>query len=334
MLLALFQLAMFTAKALIIVAMILIVMVAFFALVAKSRHKTTKGRLTVKNLNKKFSDFTETLMEETAPKKLFKKFQKDRKAEEKALAKSGEKARNVYVLNFHGDVRASAVGALAEEINAILSVATPADEVVLRLESAGGVVHGYGLAAAQLLRIRARKIPLTVTIDKVAASGGYMMACVADRILCAPFAIVGSIGVIVQMPNFNRAMKDRHIDFEMLTAGQYKRTLTVFGENTEEGRDKLQHEIEDIHQLFKNLIADNRQQVDLQKTATGEHWLGQQAIELKLVDELKTSDEYLLERSKIARVHEVSYEVRKPLLGRLTATASTLRNVFLGNFAK
>src|SRR5205085_5609335 len=170
------------------------------------------------------------------------------------------------------------------------NIATPADEVLLRLESAGGVVHGYGLAAAQLMRIRAQNIPLVIAIDKVAASGGYMMACVANTILSAPFAIIGSIGVVVQLPNFHRLLKDKHIDFELHTAGEFKRTITLFGENTEEGKEKLQEEIEDIHGLFKNLIHEYRKEIDIEKVATGEHWLGQQAIQLKLVDEIKTSD--------------------------------------------
>ena len=165
-------------------------------------------------------------------------------------------------------MRASTVSSLAEEITALLNIATPNDEVLLRLESAGGVVHGYGLAAAQLMRIRAQHIPLVVAIDKIAASGGYLMACVADKILAAPFAIIGSIGVVVQLPNFHRLLKDKHIDFELHTAGEFKRTITLFVENTKEGKEKLQHEIEDIHGLFKNLIHDYRQQIDIDKVAT------------------------------------------------------------------
>lgn len=213
---------------------------------------------------------------------------------------------------------------MREEVTAILNVAKPQDEVVIKLDSPGGVVNGYGLAAAQLERIRANRIPLTVTIDKMAASGGYLMACVADRILAAPFAIIGSIGVIVQLPNFHRLLKNNNIDFEQHTAGEFKRTITLFGENTEEGRLKLQHEIEDIHQLFKNIITDHRPQIDIQQVATGEHWLGTQALELKLVDEIKTSDEYLTARAKDAHLYEIAYEVKKPFMSRFSAAANTL----------
>jgi serine protease SohB len=186
-------------------------------------------------------------------------------------------------------------------------------------------VHGYGLAAAQLMRIRAQHIPLVVAIDKIAASGGYLMACVANKILSAPFAIIGSIGVVVQLPNFNRLLKEKNIDFELHTAGEFKRTITLFGENTDEGREKLQHEIEDIHGLFKGLIHKYRKQIDIEKVATGEHWLGQQALILKLVDEIKTSDEYLLEQTNNAQVFEICYEVKRPLLSRLSSTASSMR---------
>jgi serine protease SohB len=139
------------------------------------------------------------------------------------------------VLDFKGSMDAHEVGALREEITAVLTLVKPEDQVVLRLESPGGVVHGYGLAASQLQRLRDKQVPLTVAVDKVAASGGYMMACVADKIVAAPFSIIGSIGVVAQIPNFNRFLKSKEIDIELHTAGQFKRTLTLLGENTEEG---------------------------------------------------------------------------------------------------
>ncbi len=326
---ALIELSLFAAKSLIIVLFILLVLIAFFILLAKSKEKI-KGRLIIKNLNDKYETMTETVLTETLTKKEFKRFLKEKKAREKASLKSEKPTKNIYVLNFHGDMKASAVTPLIEEINAILSIAKPSDEVVVRLESAGGVVHGYGLAAAQLMRIRAKQIPLIITIDKMAASGGYMMACVANKIYAAPFAIIGSIGVIVQLPNFHRLLKDKHIDFEQLTAGQFKRTLTVFGENTHEGKEKLQHEIEDVHQQFKDLITQHRQQLDIEKVATGEYWHGQRALDLHLVDEIKTSDDYLLECSKNAKLYEVSYEIKKPFFSKLSGTASELREKLMG----
>ena len=325
---ALIQLGLFTTKLFILLLFILVIFVAFFTLLAKSKEKL-KGRLVVKHLNKQYEENVEEILSETLPKKSFKKFLKDKKAQEKAKTKSEENPKKIYVLTFNGDMKASAVTSLREEVTAILNIANTNDEVVLRLDSAGGIVHMYGLAAAQLMRIKSRHIPLIVTIDKVAASGGYMMACIANKILAAPFAIIGSIGVIIQLPNFNRLLKDKHIAFEQLTAGEYKRTLTLFGENTEAGREKLQHEIEDIHQLFKNLIKENRQQLDINNVATGEHWLGQQAIDLKLIDEIKTSDEYLLERSKDAELFEISYEIKKPFFSKLSAAVnSVFENIY------
>lgn len=306
---ALIQLSLFTAEAIIIVVLILLLLAGIIGLLSRGKNKQT-GCISIKNINKKYADIKETLLHEILPKKSFKEFIKKSKASEK---EKQHPQKNVFIITFDGDIKASAVGALREEITAILGIATPQDEVVVRLESAGGMVHAYGLAAAQLSRIRERNIPLTVTVDKVAASGGYLMAAVANRILAAPFAIIGSIGVIVQLPNFNRFLKDKQIDFEQLTAGNFKRTLTLFGENTPEGREKLHQEIEAIHGLFKHLIAEHRQQIDINQVATGEHWLAKQALDLKLVDELMTSDDYLLKLSEQANLYEIIYHTKKSL---------------------
>jgi serine protease SohB len=206
------------------------------------------------------------------------------------------------------------VASLREEITAILMVANEKDEVFVRLDSGGGIVNAYGLAASQLMRIRERNIPLTVAVDKVAASGGYMMACVANKIIAAPFSIVGSIGVVAQIPNFHRLLKKHDIDYEQFTAGEFKRTVTMFGENTEEARVKFRKEVEDIHLLFKDFITQHRPQVDIVKVSTGEHWPGIRALENQLVDELKTSDDYLLENSKNADLFEIKFTTKKSVL--------------------
>lgn len=325
MLQALIQLSLFSAKALILVVLILLLLAGIIALLSKGKDKV-KGRIHIKNLNSHYSDTKEALLAEILPKDQFKKFLKEKKSAEKTKQKlqADTKQKNIYVLNFNGDIKASAVTALREEVTAVLGIATTNDEVVVRVESGGGMVHAYGLAAAQLARIRQRNIPLTVTVDKVAASGGYLMASVANKILSAPFAIIGSIGVLVQIPNFYRLLKEKNVDFEQLTAGQFKRTLTMFGHNTEEGREKLQEEIEDIHILFQNSIHQYRSQLDVQKVATGEHWLGTQALELKLVDEIQTSDDYLLTNSDKANLFEIYYEMKKSLGSRLSSSISAL----------
>lgn len=309
----------FLAKTITLV--IAVAVVALFIMVVASKKKAhEKDTLEVKKLNKKYDDMAMALNVNMLPKERVKKLLKQEKEKLKAAQKDKKDQdveKHIYVLNFHGDIRASAVASLREEITAILTVATENDEVFVRLESSGGVVHGYGLAASQLMRVRDRNIPLTVAVDKVAASGGYMMACVANRIIAAPFAIIGSIGVIAQVPNFNKVLKNHDVDYEQFTAGEFKRTVTMFGENTREAKSKFQEEIEDIHLLFKDFIVKHRPDIDIVKVSTGESWPGTRALDKKLVDELKTSDDYLLENSKHADIYEVIYVSKKSLMEKM-----------------
>jgi len=316
------QLSLFTAKAFIIVILILVLLAGILALLSRGKEKIN-GKVILKNLNEKFAETTDDLLSEILPKDEYKQWLKEKKREEKIKKK--KLAKRVFVIDFHGDIKASAVCCLTEEVTAILGVANKEDEVVVRVESAGGMVHAYGLAAAQLQRFRQKNIPLTIAVDKIAASGGYMMATIANKILAAPFSIIGSIGVVIQLPNFHRLLKEKHIDFEQLTAGNFKRTLSLFGQNTDEGREKVREEIEDIHQLFKNLIKENRAQVDIDKVSTGEHWLGTQAMELKLVDALQVSDDYLLEKSKEADVFQVCYKMKKTIGDKIFSSARAMK---------
>lgn len=307
----------FLAKILTFLIAFLLAVAGVFAIIRKGKFHESH-RLEIKKLNEKFSAFTEQLNATVLTKKAYKKWSKKTKEAEKALSGKQEK-KHIYVLQFHGDMKASSVNALREEVTAIISVASPRDEVVVRLESPGGMVSAYGLAASQLQRLRQKQISLTVTVDKIAASGGYLMACVANKILAAPFAIIGSIGVVAQLPNFHRYLKDKNIDFEQVTAGEYKRTLSLFGENTAKGREKLQEDLEEIHHLFKSFIQQNRSHVPIEQVATGEHWLAARALELKLVDELITSDDYLYEASKVADIYQISYMTKKTLGEKLSA---------------
>lgn len=304
------------------VTIVIAILLTFLMIVAiKTRNKKPKSELEIKKLNDHFTKMSEILEEATLDKNELKQKQKEekknKKEREKQSKKEKEEKRKLFVLNFDGDIKASAVDSLREEITALLSIVKPQDEIVVKLESAGGMVHAYGLAASQLQRIRDKNIHLTVCIDKVAASGGYLMACVADRINAAPFAIVGSIGVVAQIPNFHRLLKKKDIDFELMTAGEYKRTLTIFGENTDKDREKFQEDLEDIHQQFKDYITQNRPKVDIQRVATGEHWLAKKAYELKLVDNLITSDDYLLTASKTSDIYEVTYSIEPTWLQKL-----------------
>jgi len=313
----------FLAKTVTIVVAILIVATGLIALSMRSQEKH-KDHIEIKYLNDRYDEIAETLKSAILSKKELKQLAKEHKKEQKSKAKQppDPQRKRVFVLDFHGDIRASAVTSLREEITAILTVAEPdRDEVMIRLESSGGLVHSYGLAASQLQRLKAHQLPLTVAVDKVAASGGYMMACIGNTILAAPFAIVGSIGVLAQLPNFNRLLKKNDIDFEQFTAGEYKRTVTIFGETSDADRDKFQSDLEQTHDLFKTFVKQHRDSVDINAVATGEHWYGTQALQHKLVDALQTSDDYLLDASKNADLYTVTYGVKKPLLTRLFAMA-------------
>ncbi len=320
--------ALFLAKTLTIVIALGAII---FMVASASKRDKVPSHIEVKKLNDKYQEVALALRKHILTKKDYRAHAKSEKHRRKQEKKHEPKTkRRVFVLSFKGDIRASAITPLREEITAILAVARDSDEVVVKLENAGGIVHGHGLAASQLMRIRERGIPLTIAVDKVAASGGYMMACVGERIIAAPFAIVGSIGVLAQLPNFNRLLHSHGVDFEQFTAGEFKRTVTVFGKNTEEGRLKLQEEVADTHELFKDFVRGNRPALDMDQVATGEHWYGMRAIELKLVDELVTSDDYLLKASNDADVFEVSYRTKKGLAEKFaTMVQATLDRTLL-----
>jgi len=319
----LFEYGLFLAKSVTVLAVILVVVIAVFSASQRQRDPEA-GHIEVKNLNDSLAQITHSLksvvLNPEARKldlKAEKKKSKEKQKNQKHAVKEGEPERaRMFVIDFKGDIQASEVNSLREEITAALSVAQEEDEVLVRLESPGGVVHGYGLAASQLQRVRSRGITLTVAVDKVAASGGYMMACIANRVLAAPFALLGSIGVVAQIPNFHRLLQKNDIDYEVLTAGEYKRTLTVFGENTDKAREKFVDDLEDVHALFKEFVKEHRPAVDIEEVATGEAWFGRRALEHRLVDELKTSDEYIIERCDEMDVFHIRYVIHKHRLER------------------
>ncbi len=327
----LIEYGLFLAKAATVV--VAVVIIISLGASQKSKHSADKGHLEITPLNQQFDDMSEAMliatmdesMQKAEEKKLHKAKKKQAKLDKKAHKADSEAEEEVksrvFVLSFVGDVSASAVSHLREEVTAVLTQATSNDEVVVKLESPGGMVHSYGLASSQLDRVRQAKIPLTVCVDEVAASGGYMMACVADKILAAPFAVIGSIGVVAQMPNFSKVLKKNDVDYEILTAGKYKRTMTMLGENTDAARKKFVAELEEVHVLFKSHVSTMRPKVDIDKIATGETWYGSQALDLALVDGIQTSDDYLVTRSKEARLFEVVFERKKKIHERLGLAA-------------
>jgi serine protease SohB len=327
-----------------VVTFIIAIVVLLVIAKSTSSKSGSKGSLEITNLTDQHKDNVE-LMEhhlhdsafikarDKAEKKNSKEKTKSREKEIKKASKDGEldtkREPHLFVLDFNGSIDAKEVTNLREEVTAILAVAREGDEVLLRLETGGGMVHGYGLASSQLDRIKAAKLPLTIAVDKVAASGGYMMACIADKIVSAPFAIVGSIGVIAQLPNFNKLLKKNDIEFEQLTAGEYKRTLTMFGENTDKARDKFKEELEDTHVLFKDFIHEHRPALDLDKVATGEHWFGKRAFELGLVDEINTSDDLIVSACKDKTVLAIHYVQKKKLAEKLGNSAAVATDSLL-----
>jgi len=321
-----------------VVAAIILASVIFSATQRDRSDHEGEGELKIRKLNDQYRKLKESIQSRLMSDAEHKAWQKRKKKEEKAEKKSAkqdktaedEKASKprIYVIDFDGDIKASDTDTLRRSVSAVLSVANPeTDEVVVRLESGGGLVHAYGLAAAQLDRIRSKGVPLTACVDKVAASGGYMMACVADKIIASPFAVLGSIGVVAQLPNFHRFLQKNDVDFEVLTAGEHKRTLTVFGENTEKGRQKFLADLEDTHGLFKEYVSERRPALDIQAVANGDIWFGKRALEVKLIDDIKTSDEYLIEACDRGEVVSVSFQRKRTLPERLgLATSAALEH--------
>ena len=297
------------------------IVVVIGVIASAGRKAADQEGLEIEDLNRKYQSLASALKQAVMNKTDWKKEMKAEKARDKADAKAEESPPRAFVIEFKGDLKASAVPSLREEVSALLEVATSDDQVIICLENYGGVVHEHGLAASQLVRIRDREIPLTVVVDKVAASGGYLMACVANKILAAPFAILGSIGVVAQIPNFNRLMDERGIEFEQVTAGKHKRNVTMFGKNTDEDRAKLREELEDVHALFKDAVTRYRPDLDIEAIATGEHWYGSRALEMGLADEIKTSDELLAELVQDHDLFRLSYKIKVPLQKRLLSGA-------------
>ena len=301
----LIEFAVYAGKILITFLFIAGLMVLIAGLIMRQK---MRAELEVENVNHKLDDLADLLQEALLEKKDYKKYLKDKK---KHSGDDDSDKKSLFVLNFKGDIQAKTVDELRDEVTAILTVARPGDDVLIAIESPGGTVHGYGLGAAQILRLKAAGLNVTAAVDKVAASGGYLMACVAPKIIAAPFAILGSIGVLAQVPNFNRLLKKHDVDYEEITAGEYKRTMSILGEITPKGREKFQEQIQDTHNLFKDFVKEHRPQVSLPEVATGEYWFGTRAKNLGLVDEIQTSDAFILSHKDTHRIFKLKYHGKK-----------------------
>ncbi len=321
----------FLAKTITIVVAVLVILGGIFsASGARTRKEPHQGEVKIAHLNERFEEMEHHLTQAVLTKEQLKAKEKADKKKEKEEKKKNknidteERKKRIYVIDFNGDVEASSAESLGQTITAVLTMAEPKDEIVLRLESPGGQVHAYGFASSQVRRIKDHDIPLTICVDKMAASGGYMMACNADKILAAPFAILGSVGVVAELPNFNRVLRKYDVDYDIYTAGDFKRTVTMLGENTEEGKKKFNEEIEATHQLFKNHVSTHRPHLNIEKIATGEHWYGSQCIELGLIDEICTSDEYIFAQRNDADIYEVTFEFKRSMAEKLGLNLETL----------
>lgn len=326
----LYEYGLFVAKAVTLVLAFIVIVSTIVGVASKQKHG--KGQLEITSISDQLKDVThyakQVLLDKTALKKLAKEQKKE--AKEKAKNKSQtEQTPRLFVIDFKGSMDAAEVEHLREEITAILCVADKGDEVLVRLESGGGVVHGYGLAASQLQRIKDKGLILTIAVDKVAASGGYMMACVGDKLIASQFAYIGSIGVLAQLPNFNKVLKKNDIEFEQHTAGEYKRTLTIFGENNDEGRAKFKQEIEEIHTLFKDFVHSQRPEMDIDRVATGEYWPAIKAKTLGLVDDILTSDDYILSHYPNREIFSVKYAIKKNVAEKLGMSAASVIERFV-----
>ena len=308
-----------------VITVLLVILIPILMISSSTKHRkeTDKGRIIVKNLSDKLEEIGVTLKSAEMDPKAYKSFLKERNKKKKKENK-GKPKEIVYVLDFKGDIQASAVDKLKQEINAIIASQVKCKEVVVKVESGGGSAYAYGLCAAELKRLVDNKIKLTVCIDKIAASGGYLMSCVATKIVAAPWAIVGSIGVIAQLPNFHRLLKKLDIDIEMHTAGKFKRTLTTLGENTKQGREKFISELEDLHVVFKDFVKENRSKIQVAKVSTGEVWQGEKAKKLGLIDEIGTSDDYLLKLASKFKLLEIQYFEKKPFTARIGSAAEVI----------
>ncbi len=316
---ALSSLLFFSLKALIVVISILVCIIVPLVLIKKiSPSDKSKKSLKIENLKSQYDKYTQQFKQKTMNKKDFKKYLKSFIAKDK---KSKKEKPFLFVLSFVGDIMASQVKNLREEISLILKIAKPKDEVALILDSRGGSVSHYGLAANQLQRLRTHNIPLTVCVDKVAGSGGYLMACVGHQILSSPFAFIGSIGVMFGIPNVYDFLKKHDISYEEFTAGKFKRTVTPFGKVTDEKRERLKNQLSLIHDQFKNFVQKYRD-IDLEQTATGEAWLAEEALKRGLVDKLQCSDDYILEKFKTHNVYKISLKVPKSFLEKVLSKRS------------
>jgi len=294
-----------------------LLMVISAAMKAKAHEK----ELEVEDLSEKSKKQTLTIQARILPPKDFKKLLKKEKKSLKDEKKHHDKPK-LFVLSFKGDMKASQVDQLRTQVSSVIEVSNPQkDQVLVCIESPGGMVHGYGLAAAQLKRMREKGLHVVAAVDQVAASGGYLMAAVAHEIIAAPFAVVGSIGVVAQVPNIHRLLKKHDVDYEEVTSGKFKRSISYLGKITDEGREHFEKKIGDTHELFKSFVKESRPQLDLEEVGNGDHWYGSEALKLGLIDRIQTSDDFIMESLHSKHVIQIKTPESKNLVKKFASAA-------------
>lgn len=234
-----------------------------------------------------------------------------------------EGAHNVFVIDYVGSMMASEVVYLTAKIDAIILKSNKDDEVVINITSPGGAVSGYGLVASQIKRLKTAGLKITATVDTVAASGGYMAAVVSDEIIAAPFAMVGSIGVVANVMIYEELLKNIGIQTNVYTSGDSKRTVVPSRVPNAEEEAKLEAQLEEIHSRFKDHVLSFRPDIDEDKVFTGQAFLAADAINFGLVDKIGTSDELLLNLYKDGhRLIEVQFIIEENIGGSVTKQVS------------
>lgn len=256
--------------------------------------------------------------------------------------------KTAVLLSFNGDINATEVIEFGRAVSMIVQMKDLVSEVYIIINSGGGVVNGYGLLASEIERLHYSEIETYALIDQVAASGGYMAACVANHVVAAPFAYIGSIGVVSEMPNFNQILSDNGINIEQHTAGKSKRTVTPLGKITDEDRNEFKKKLERIHRSFINHVSHYRNINDADENKnsiifSGDYWIAEETVELELglVDEISTSQEFLLDKMKEYNIIEITFQENKTkksklsLLNSLTTLFSSaneiIKNIKLSN---
>lgn len=296
-----------------IFALLLLAVMIAFALLGLLSRKNAQARgnkqAAAHNLTKVHPDLVYNLRAALANQPARNKLSRARPASGKVTA----------VLRFEGDTMATGRQDFARMVDEVLHNKERIQRVIVVVNSPGGGVSVYGQMFAGMERMRNAGVDVTACVDTYAASGGYLMSVPAQRIIAAPFAMVGSIGVVSEFMNFNKLLRRLGVEPMTITAGELKRTVTPLSEVTEENKAAYKAQLEAIHRQFIAVVKKYRE-VDADRVCTGNHWTAAESVELKLnlVDGLATSQEYLFEANQtedLVTISKLQNPYEKSVLG-------------------